>query len=504
MGKRLFAAFLLLLFLTGCTGPENPEVTSTPEPTNPPVSETPLSETTLPYYPEVSLHPITGTNHANLVLASLVYQGLFELDNTFTPHGVLCGNATESDDGLTWTFSLREASFSDGTVLTADHVVTSLNLARSSTLYSGRLSDVVNISAADSSTVVAKLSRPNASLPALLDIPVIHDRADGSLPLGTGVYAFVEDSDLLRLELWRDAGTSAPQQIALFPLKAADDLFYAFDAGDISTIVSDPTGVDALGQSSGYGIVDYSTTVLLYLGFQTLSGPCQDPLVRQALSLAVDRTTVTETLLAGHADATALPFSPVSALHSTEHESAYKYSPSAAAELLSQAGYSFTDGEPPTLVFIVNTDNSFKLSIAEYLTATFSRLGISVTLQKLPWNDYLTALEQGTFDLYLGEVALTADFDLSPLLSQDGALNYGGYLSEEMTACITALRQAGADTRTESAASLLDLFLTDAPLAPVCFKHHAVLTHRQSTAHLTPTRQNPFYHLDPLRFGAES
>ena len=510
--RLLAAAAVLVLLLTGCTG-ETIQTPETPEPDPPPSASVQPEQMdfTLPYYPSVSLHPITGSSRANLVVASLVYQGLFELDNTFTPHGVLCSTSTVSEDGLTWTFTLTDAVFSDGTRVTAADVVSSLELARSSELYAGRLAEVQRIEATGEKSLTITLTRPNGALSALLDIPVIRDGGDGSMPLGTGPYAFVEDSGPLRLARQDSAPDTAPEEIVLSPIEGADDLIYAFDAGDISLVVNDLTGSNALGYSSGYEEFSYPTTTMLYVGFQAKTGPCRDALVRQAISRSFDRDSVTVSLLAGHGAATCLPFSPRSSLYSAAHEHSGEYDSAAAAELLTHAGY--TAGEDGrlyksratlSLTFIVNTDNSFKLTIAEYLAGQLNDLGVSVELKKLAWDDYLAALEAGNFDLYLGEVTLTADFDLAPLLGQNGALNYGGYASAETDALLTQLRAAQGSDRPRAAAALLDQFQADAPLAPLCFKNHSVLTLWGAVSGLEPTRQNPFYHLESLRFGAET
>lgn len=504
MRRKLTALTLcLLLCLSGCAEeavvtPEEPEVTPTPTVTPEP------TQFTLPYYPSADLHPILGSNRTNMVLNSLVYQGLFELDHSFTPLGVLCSDYSVSEDGLVWTFTLSDTLFSDGSAVTADDVVLSLESARASTLYANRLSSVQSVLAQADGTVCLTLTEPNGTLPALLDIPVIHDLQDGSMPLGTGPYAFVEDDGPLRLTRTARAPDTAPEEIPLQAIEDADDLIYAFDAGNVSLAVSDLTGSNALGYSAGYEAFDFSTTTMMYVGFQTEQGPCADPLVRQAISRNFDRETVVGSLLAGHGEATCLPFSPSSTLHSTTHEKAGGYDPIGAQTLLTEAG--FTKNEdgllyhghtPLSLTFVVNTDNSFKLAIAEYLAGQLEGLGIQVTLEKLAWDDYLAALEADAFDLYLGEVTLTADFDLSALLNADGALNYGGYTSAEMDTLVTFLRTSGKGNQ-----ALLNYFQTDMPFAPLCFKNYSVLTQWRAISGLEPTRQNPFYNLESLRFNA--
>lgn len=495
----LFAATLSACSKAPALPPEEPEATPTPS------AAIEQQEFTLPYYPNADLHPILGSNRANMVLTGLVYQGLFELDNTFTPHGVLCCEYSVSSDGTVWTFTLGRKTFSDGSPVIADDVVSSLEAARSSTLYAGRLADVQSIRSQSDNTVVLTLKHSNKLLPALLDIPVIRDLQDGSMPLGTGPYRYAEDGGPLRLVREDFAPDNLPAEIPLLPIDGADGLIYAFDAGNISLSVSDLTGSNALGYSAGYEAYDYPTTTMLYVGFRASDGPCADPLVRQALSRSLDRDTVAASLLAGHAQATCLPVSPRSPLHSSALETAGSYDPAAAEVLLAQAGY--TKGEDQllylgrsalALTFVVNTDNSFKLAIADYLTEQLTGMGIQVTLKKLAWDDYLAALETGAFDLYLGEVTLSADFDLSALLNAEGTLNFGGFQSAEMDTAQFIFRFTGIGEQL-----LFKQFQSDAPFAPLCFKSHSVLTQWQAVSGLEPTRQNPFYNWESLQFSTK-
>ena len=509
MGKRLIALSLTcILFLAGCSNTAG-QPSAQPEPTPTPSTQPAAADFTLPYQPNASLHPITGTNKTNLAFSSLVYQGLFELDNTFTPHGVLCSGQSSDASGLIWTLSLAKAFFSDGSAVTADDVVRSLTAARSSELYAPRFRDVQSIAATDISTVTITLSRPNSALPALLDIPIIRDSSDGSMPLGSGPYRFVENDGPLHLLRNPSAPENVPEKIFLYPVTAADELIYAFDAGEVSMVVSDLTGANALGYSSGYETFDYPTTTMLYVGFQTSWGVCSNAMIRRALSFCFDRETVSDSLLAGHADPTCLPFSPRCALHSETYEQQESYDPDIAAQLLSDAGYDagedgllYRYGSPLSITFIVNTDNPFKVTIAEYLADELTQLGIAVELKKLSWDDYMYALNYGLFDLYLGEVALTADFDLTPLLEPNGGLNYGRYSNPETSGLLNTLRACSKEELSSAVDAFSTQFAVDCPLAPLCFKEHSVLTQWQTLSGLNPTRQNPFYQLKSLRFRA--
>ena len=98
----------------------------------------------LAVYPSYSLHPVLAENRANLTLSPLLYEPLFQLDETFQAAPVLCQSYTASPDNLSWTFTLRSGvTFSDGTPLTGEAVAATQNTARQAgSRYAQRLRDV--------------------------------------------------------------------------------------------------------------------------------------------------------------------------------------------------------------------------------------------------------------------------------------------------------------------------------------------------------------------------
>ena len=112
--------------------------------------------------------------------------------------------------------------------------------------------------------------------------------------------------------------------------------------------------------------------------------------------------------------------------------------------------------------------------------------GLAVELRQLPFEDYTAALAAGEFDLYLGETAFTADFDLAPLLSSTGALNYGGWWAEG----------AAPEEKPVHAEAFFTLFSEQAPIVPIAFKNGSVLTQWGRLSGLSPVRSNVFYQME--------
>lgn len=508
--RRLLAgALALTLLLSGCGAGSAPE----PSPdTSAPMETAAQQETetlpfTLPYYPSAELHPITGNNRTNLVVTSLICETMFVLDQSFTPSPGVCSLSFIREDGLQWSLAVEEGhTFSDGAPVTAGDVAASLEQARRpGSLYADRLSSIQSVQA-QNGYVLISLSAPNGALDALLDIPVF--RMSGGVLLGSGPYALSaseEETRLLPNPYWPEKDRLPFPEIQLFPISETDELIYSFDSRAISLVQTDLTGAHSLGFSGDFDVWDYPTSTMQYLAFNTRTGFCRDAALRLALSRAVDRASVTSALLSRHADASPLPVSPRSPLFDSELAGAFGYDIQQAQAQLAEAGYTLMDGRlssgrtPVTLRLIVPAENSFKTSVAGYVAECFSKTGVEVTVDPLAWDAYNAALAAGDFDLYLAEVKLTADFDLTALLSSSGPLNYGGYSSADADALLSAFRTARGAPRAAAARQLYRHLCSEAPLVPLCFKTNSVLTHWGQLEGVTPTQQNLFYSLTDWR-----
>ena len=139
---------------------------------------------------------------------------------------------------------------------------------------------------------------------------------------------------------------------------------------------------------------------------------------------------------------------------------------------------------------VVNRDSTIKTAIAGQLAQDLQALGAEVTVEELGWADYTAALAAGDFDLYLGEVRLTGDFDCTTLVS--GALNYGSYASAEVSQMLNAWRAAAGQARVTAAQALWEALADDLPFAVLCFKNQSLLVRWGMVENLAPVQGNPF------------
>ena len=206
--------------------------------------------------------------------------------------------------------------------------------------------------------------------------------------------------------------------------------------------------------------------------------------LRAAMALGIDRETILVSLLASHAQTAQFPISPSSPLYPAGLETPYVSSAYGAALDARVTG----EPQPIALTLLVNEENSFKTALADFIAKALTDRYVTVTVSALPWADYVQALESRSFDLYLGEVRLTADWNLTPLVWTNGSLNYGGFSDAATETALTAFL---ADENETTAAALCAVLAQEAPLVPIVFKSVSTLTPAGRVEGLTPTQSQP-------------
>ncbi len=502
MKKSLLALALLLalLPLSGCSDWEDPaqddvfqtlkEYYNTEEPDREP---SPLTSFSLPYFEGETADPISCTEGPHQVLGALLYEGLFTLDPHWEPQPVLAESYTYNAAAHTYTIELRSGiTFSDGSPLNAYDVVSTLQRARSSPRYASRLQDVSSVYSYGN-TVEINLHRDNAQLPALLDIPIIKaGTEDTAFPIGTGPYYYTNEGGnprLLANTAWHVGKPLPLQEIGLVRCKDNDSVAYAFYAREVQLLAYDLTATNG-SNVSGIGInEDAPSTAMHYIGINVNHEPLNNPALRRALSLGIDRGECVSAYLLSHGLPAQYPLSPASALYPSEEDVAY--SPDNFNSAMSAAGY--TSGKSIPLTMIVNAENEFKISAAQKIAADLSRHDIKISVEVLPWDTYLQRLRSGNFDLYYSECRMTADWDLRNLLGTGGTLNYGGYTNPQMDSLMQAALSSDKQQSSEAYGKLYQYFEQQSPILPVCFKSLSVLMPSGAVDEITPTAANPFY-----------
>lgn len=460
---------------------------------------TTISSFALPYLQGLTLDPITCADGTQQDIGQLLYEGLVRLSLTMEPEAVLAESWSYDAASYTWTIRLRSGvTFSDGSAFTASDAAATLRRAQSSARYGGRLSQVSSISTSGSQTLTIRLSRANSSFISLLDIPIVKSGTESELvPTGTGRYTYVaaagaEGAYLTANTSWWQQTKLPMDRVDLYTCKNSDTVSYAFYAREVQLLRCDLSNSASTGTVSSGDFTDADTTVLHYLGFNTTRAPFNNADLRRAVSLGIDRSGCVSSFLMGHGAAAQFPVNPSSALYPKDLDS--NYSPDSFTSAVTAAGFG-SGAETVAVTLLVNSENTHKQSAAAKIAAALSTSALRVTVEAVPWSEFVARLKSGDFDLYYGEYKMTADWDLTDLLSTGGANNYGRFNDAEFTALLTAERSAVGEAHTQAAAKLYEAFSKLTPIAPICFARSSILTTSGAIEGLTPSITDPFYNL---------
>lgn len=447
------------------------------------------------YHKDHTLDPITCGEGIQQDVAALLYEPLVELDEHLEPQPLLCENWLWDESGLVLTLAIRQdVVFSDGSSLTAADVADTLRRAAASERYGYRLRQVASITSSNSANqVTITLTTPNQGFPALLDIPVVKRNTAGqTVPIGTGPYVLVtgsESDSLVANPSWWQQKELPTDTISLVHAKDKDTAMYLFSSRRIELLRADPTNdlVSASGKAVSTAV---PTCRFQFIGFNTTKGVFASAEARAAFSCGIQRDMLSSALLSGNALAAAFPISPLSSLYPQDLAPTYSYEDT-LSDLIA-AGASI--GQNQELTLLVNEDNSFRVACAEFIAENLSLLDWKITVKALPWEEYLSALSAGDFDLYYGEVRLTADWDITSLIGTGGSLNYGGYTNTVTDGLLQSFASSG--DRAYAARQLCAHLLTTAPIAPICFQQDILLTHDGVVSGMTPTVTSIFSGLE--------
>ena len=454
IAKRLLCPLLCAALLCGCStlpSTEGPLPSKPSSDTSSTVSRPPKEvRTALAYSAADSLHPYKAQTSANRRLLPLLYEGLVEIDARWDAQPALA-SSWEQTDATHLTFTLREgAVFSDGTAVTASDVAASFQKARYHEAYRALTQNIYAVRAADSRTVTVTLNAADPHAVSALSFPVILERGDTCL--GTGAYC--AEGAALVANPQREAPAVARWELCDIPRES--ELAYALESGAIAyyfTELSDGEPLRSVGTVGQSAVVRND---LLFLGINSARSKFRDASVRAALSDALSREALCTQILAGGAVPATVPFVPTWSGAASLSGFAKTENIANAVAKWQELGYNKLDVE-----LLTCADSPLHAAVAQGLKAQFGQAGVTVQTVSLPREEYLERIERGDFDIYLGEVRLSADLSLRPFfsgsasvgVSAEGKALYARYLRGELTA-----------------EAFCSAFCAEVPFLPLCWR----------------------------------
>ncbi len=410
--------------------------------------------------------------------------------------------AWERDTPTTWRFTLREGvTFHDGTPLTAEAVIGSLNRVMEELPYAAGLLDIKDMRAEGPRELVIETNQPFAALPNQLTDAFTGIHAASSFddagafirPVGTGPFRFVEyrkqDRTILERfpDYWGKAPTLERVVYRFIPDHAARTL--SLEAGQVDLALNIlPSDARRLADSDAVTVHRAPIAGLYYMVLNTAAdSPLHDPRLREAVAQLIDRDALVEHAL----DGVGLParqfFSPALDMvagpvptHDTNIE--------AARALLAEAGYIFEDGawrrdgEVLSLDLISYSSRTEMPLITEAVAGLLGQAGVTATPRLYTWPGMLDRARSGDYDAYVvfwtPEMTGHPDQHLSAQFHSARNALHNGYTSGELDALLERARGLDAGPkRDEAYRAVLEILHRDVPIVPLVHKVGVAASH---------------------------
>lgn len=332
-----------------------------------------------------------------------IFEGLVKPNSDGEMIPAVAEKYTLSEDGTTYTFTLREGvKFHNGQTVTAEDVVYSIN--RCAAVPEGQekplvaaFSAVKSVEALDEKTVAVTIAQRDLEFISYMTaaiIPADYENQD-TAPVGTGPFRFVsrtpqQDFVMERFEdYW-----GAPAWLDKVTYKIcenADALVMNLNGGSID-LCAHLTSAQASQLNQNFQVLEGTMNLVQAIYLNNQAKPFDNQLVRQALCYAIDRQGIMDMVADGHGTAVGSSIYPAFTKYFLpELVDKYPHDMAKAKELLAQAGY------PDGFDMTISVPNNYQphMDTAEVVAEQLREAGINVTIQPVEWSTWLDTIYNG-------------------------------------------------------------------------------------------------------------
>lgn len=425
-----------------------------------------------------------------------------------------------SEDGLTWTFTMRDGlKWSDGTDLTAKdfeysfkrmanpdtaapYAETCLGMIDGFKAAQAGDTDALNVKASDDGkTLTIVLSYPcsyfdkMAAFASMSPVQQATVEANGDAWctsaetfVSNGPYMITEWTPSERIVLSKnpnyvggwDSSKIVSDSITLLLLEDSSASFAAYNSGEAVLIKDVPTDeIPSLTKAEDGGDF-YVDTILgtYYISMNLQRDAFKDAKVRRALSLAIDRDYVANTIMQGtYSTADSIVGPGIVDENGYFHDNGnapyisadYEANLAEAKKLLEEAGYPNGEGYP-TIEYSTN-DSGYHVPLAEYLQQTWGDLGITLSISKMEWSAFTAARRAGEYDVARNGWVMDYNdpSNMIEMFCTDNGNNDGKYSNPDFDAAMEASKVADPAEHFAQLHKAEDILMEDMGCIPVAY-----------------------------------
>ena len=405
-GALLLCAAMAVSALTGCSGgadAQNAQEQSAAQTDTVVVAMGPTSE------PEAGFDPAFGWGAGEHVHEPLIQSTLTVTNTDLTIGYDLATDYSVSEDGLTWTVTIRDdAYFTDGEQLTAEDVAFTYNTVKQTSSVND-FTMLDRAEATDDTTVVFHMTRPFSIWPYTMAVVGIvpehaYDSATyGIHPVGSGRYMLEQWDRGQQVILTANPnyyGEQPKMQRVIILFMEEDAAFLAAQAGQVDVAYTSAT---YSGETvEGYSLAAYDSVDNRGINLPAVPAGTDregravgndftaDVRVRRAINIGIDRQEMIDHVLNGYGTPA---YSICDQLPWYNEASEVEYDPEAAAALLDEAGWTLgedgvrmKDGVRAELNLLYSNGDSVRQALAADLANQLGELGIACTIEGVGWD----------------------------------------------------------------------------------------------------------------------
>ncbi|MBQ6175146.1 MAG: ABC transporter substrate-binding protein [Clostridia bacterium] len=455
------------------------------------------------------IRPLDPLERDILSVYNLVYEPLVRIDDKYKPSPCLAENWSPSEDGRSWTFTIRSnVTFSDGSPMTARDVAATANAilerandesSSSKGFYSNLHYFVSKVSATGDHTLVVRTtsSRSYYGLLYAMTFPVLPaDEIDKDDPMGTGPYIITDftPGGYISMEVNPNWWKTRPsvEQITFVCHDTQRAVMESYEFGRVNTIFTRSIAAAQYKSGSASLAMDYRSNQLECLLMNQSYAKLASENVRKAIRYVVDPDYIATSVYLGMVTRTDTPMIPGTWTYNDGIAGYFVRDLEKARQLILEDGWVDSDDDGVvdrvseegqkidlTLRMIVyeEPDNDVRFQAATIIQEELAQIGIEVSITTCTYTEAQQKLRDGNFHLALVAFAQDVCPDPGYMLISGNTYNYGRYKSQEMSDLCKKLRTCVAESDYEQTLrDIQELFAKDCPMICLYFRDGAVLT----------------------------
>lgn len=389
----------------------------------------------------LSFDPIKTTDIYSEAVLRCVYTSLYDFDDELKLRPKLAKEAKVLDD-YTWQIEIHDGvKFQDGSSLTTDDVVFSIERALTGERTEKLLEMVDSVQKIDDTTFLIRSKEPYADLLSLFakaETSIVSKNIvetpgyDFSAPVGAGPFRLIsrEVNSRICLERFDDyyLGKAASKYLNFLVIVSEQERTTAFLNGEVDLLFSvSAYDCEKLRLSQDVKLLQSPSTKIEYLSLNTLHPPLNNPKVRLAISYAINRDNIANGVYHGYstADSSLIPEGIIGYV-----DSPVTYDPQKAKTLLAEAGVE--EG----IEFTVITINTIRKNTLEYIKLDLAAVGIQLNYNLVTMQEAVEMMNAGAHDGILVGWAFNSDPNsVLPVLLGTGSgktMNSSNYSNPEV------------------------------------------------------------------------